>query len=281
MPTIRLAAILGLSLTAPLFAAEKTASAEGLTFTYDDAVYPEVKTEVKKKLTSKENGTDIPSDVAPKHPIFWLWDKKDLEAKAAAKDDSAFAHSQIAIFPLSDTSEPKFAKAYPDVSSGATKLSAFLKKSPKDIPWISQKVSPEKRKTIIVPDIAFFEAAPAFQAKLQYLDNDQFHGVFYLTEYTQDDTFYPTNDGGVMYSFAGLSKDGRFSILAQFVVTHPSLPANFDAAPDAAKSGKIPEAELKKVVGALAAQADDSFGPKLGDLRSIVESLKLPAKAAK
>lgn len=280
MRNTRLAALLGLTLAAPLFAAEKTATAEGVTLTYDDAAYPEVKTEVKKKLTAKENGSDIPTDVAPKHPIFWLWDKKDLDAKAAAKDDSVFTRSQIAVFPLSDSSVPKFAKAYPDISEGATKLAAYLKKSPKEIPWFSLKVDPEKRKTITIPEMEFMDAATAFQTKLQYLDNDQIHGVFYLTSYTQEDVFYPSSDN-LYYNFAGLTKDGRFSILAQFAVGHSSLPANFDAAPESAKTGKISEAELKKAVAALTAQADDSFAPKLGDLRTIVESLKLPAKAGK
>lgn len=270
MSRLLTSALLTLCVLAPLRAAEKTATLDGFSVTYDDATFPSAKAEEQKKLTNQKNGSDIPTEVGPKHPLFVLHDKR-----AAGAEDLEL--NRIEIFPLADASVKSFASAYPDVSGGAKDLAAFLKSAPTEIPWISQDAKPSKKKAATVPALRFYDAAFAFQAKPHYFENDQLHGVFYLVEYTQESTFYPVN-GDIFYAFAGLSKDGRFSITAEFSVAHPSLPANFDAAPEAAKNGKVPVAELKKIVAALAAQPDDSFTPKLADLQAIVASLKLPAK---
>jgi hypothetical protein len=269
MRSVYAAFLLGLCLTVPLPAEEKSFSEKGLSLKYNDAAFSAARIEMKKKLTIQEVGTDIPEEVWPAHASIRLQEKTAKDA-----DDS---RSQISVIPLADKSVKSFAKAYPDVNEGATKLKAFLKKSPKEIPWLS--ASDEKPKGPIIPDPVLFTAAPAFQIKLSYLENEQLHGVFYLVQYTQEFPFYPTNDT-VSYSFFGLSKDGRFSVSAEFAVSHTSLPASWDKIPDSAReaNGTITEVTLKKVVGKLAQEPDDSFTPKLTELRAVIESLKLPAK---
>src|SRR5262245_4046615 len=123
MRSVSAAALLGLCAIVPLSAAEKTFSEGGISFKYDDAIFAAAKLEPKKKLTIQEVGTDIPEEVWPAHSSVRLQEKgaKELEE----------ARSHITIIPLADKSVKSFAKSYPDVSEGATKLKAFLKKSPK------------------------------------------------------------------------------------------------------------------------------------------------------
>jgi len=76
------------------------------------------------------------------------------------------------------------------------------------------------------PHLPMWNAAQMFAAKVSYYDFKNGSGVRFLTMYGQD--VYPVDNQNMVFTYQGLTSDGRFYISANLPLTHFGLP--FDGA---------------------------------------------------
>jgi hypothetical protein len=161
---------------------------------------------------------------------------------------------QLFIYPVDELQE---------VNEGAAEIVASLQnllQAPQEIPFM--------------PFLPQFNAAQVIHFHVQYLDFKSGQGLRYLTEF--DQAFIPINNYELIYTYQGLTSDGRYYVAAVLPVNHPSLPA------DASVTGNEPEeftndfqAYLANVVGSLNPQAANTFTPDLTQLDAMMASLEI------
>lgn len=161
---------------------------------------------------------------------------------------------QIFIFPVEDL------KA---VNEGTTPIVTSLQtliQSP-------QEITP-------MPFLPLYNAQQVMHAHVQYLDFQDGQGLRYLTQY--DQAFIPINNNELIYTYQGLTSDGKYYVAAVLPVHHPSLPA------DAAVTGNEPPeftsdfpTYLANVVASLNPQAANTFTPDLTQLDVMMSSLEV------
>jgi hypothetical protein len=161
---------------------------------------------------------------------------------------------QIFVYPVEDLTK---------VNEGAGQIVASLQallESPQEIPNM--------------PFLPLFNAAQVMHAQIQYLDFANGKGLRYLTEFSQG--IVPINNNELIYTYQGLTNDGKYYVAAVLPVNHPSLPA------DGQVTGKEPPeftsdfaAYLANVAKALNAQAANTFTPDLTQLDAMMSSLEI------
>ena len=125
-----------------------------------------------------------------------------------------------------------------------------------------------------MPFLPLFNAAQVMHAHVQYLDFKNGQGLRYLTEFDQG--ILPINNYELIYTYQGLTSDGKYYVAAVLPVTHPSLPA------DGTVTGNEPPeftsdfpAYLANVVNTLNPQAANTFTPDLTQLDAMMSSLEV------
>ncbi len=161
---------------------------------------------------------------------------------------------QIFIFPLQELGT---------VSEGAGTIVASLQtllQSPQEIPNM--------------PFLPMSNSTQMMHANVQYLDFKNGTGLRYLTEFTQG--IMPINNSELIYTYQGLSGDGKYYVAAVLPVNHPSLPA------DGTVTGNEPveftndfSAYVSNVVNSLNTHAADTFTPDLSQLDAMLSSLEI------
>ena len=73
-----------------------------------------------------------------------------------------------------------------------------------------------------LPFLPLWPAAQIFSAQVSYFDFQNGAGVRYLTMFGQD--IYPVDNTNLIYTYQGMTRDGRYYISAVFPVTHLGLP---------------------------------------------------------
>jgi hypothetical protein len=131
--------------------------------------------------------------------------------------------------------------------------------APKDIPQM--------------PFLPLYNESQVMHSNLQSLDFKNGHGLRYLTQF--DQAPMPINNHQLIYTYQGLTSDGKYYVAAVLPVNHPSLPA------DEKVTGKeAPEFTsdfpkyLANVTATLNAQAD-TFTPDLTKLDAMFSSLEV------
>jgi len=164
-----------------------------LQFRYDPAILHRHEVRHLPRLTNQENGTDIPTDVAP------------------ARDQVVFPDNRrendpdtITFFPLKDPSVPNFAKAYPQLTAN---------------------VAAVRNQRLVAADPLTVDATHAFHAHVKPLKFSWCEGVAFLTQYTQEpDMPHPATNQDLVYVFLGVTRTGSHFIRAQFAVRHDRFP---------------------------------------------------------
>jgi hypothetical protein len=161
---------------------------------------------------------------------------------------------QIFIYPVQDLGK---------VNEGAGKIVASLQtllQSPQEIPNM--------------PFLPLFNAAQVMHAQIQYLDFQSGQGLRYLTQFDQG--IMPINNYELIYTYQGLTRDGKFYVAAVLPVNHPSLPA------DGKVTGNEPpeftsdfRAYVANVVNTLNPQPANTFIPDLTRLDAMMSSLEI------
>ncbi len=125
-----------------------------------------------------------------------------------------------------------------------------------------------------MPFLPLFNAQQVMHAHVQYLDFQDGQGLRYLTQY--DQAFIPINNNELIYTYQGLTSDGKYYVAAVLPVHHPSLPPN-----GTVTGNEPPEftsdfpTYLANVVAALNPQAADTFTPDLTQLDVMMSSLEV------
>ncbi len=161
---------------------------------------------------------------------------------------------QIFIYPV-----PELEK----VNEGAGKIVATLQtllKSPQEIPTM--------------PFLPLVNAVQVMHAHIQYLDFRNGQGLRYLTAFSQG--IVPINNYELIYTYQGLTSDGKYYVAAMLPVNHPSLPA------DGKVTGNEPPefmsdfpAYRANAAKALSIQAANTFSPDLTQLDAMMSSLEI------
>ena len=132
--------------------------------------------------------------------------------------------------------------------------------------------SPQDMPTM--PFLPPFNATQVMHTHLQYLDFKGGQGLRYLTEYDQG--LVPVNNYELIYTYQGLTSDGKYYVAAVLPVNHPSLPA------DAAVTGNEPAeftsdfpTYLANVASSLNPQGANTFTPDLTQLDAMMSSLEV------
>ncbi len=125
-----------------------------------------------------------------------------------------------------------------------------------------------------MPFLPLFNAQQVMHAHVQYLDFQDGQGLRYLTQY--DQAFIPINNNELIYTYQGLTSDGKYYVAAVLPVNHPSLP------PDGYVTGNEPPeftsdfpTYLANVVASLNPQAANTFTPDLTQLDAMMSSLEV------
>jgi hypothetical protein len=125
-----------------------------------------------------------------------------------------------------------------------------------------------------MPFLPLFNASQVMHAQVQYLDFKNGKGVRYLTEFDQG--IMPINNEELIYTYQGLTSDGKYYVAAVMPVNHPSLPA------DGKITGNEPpeftsdhQTYVTKVATDLNQQDANSFTPDLTQLDAMMGSMEI------
>jgi hypothetical protein len=80
-----------------------------------------------------------------------------------------------------------------------------------------------------IPFLPLLNAAQDLQAQVTYLDFDGGSGVRFITHYGQEPRPYVNDE--LLYTFQGLSADGRYYVSVTFPINAAILPASFSDSP--------------------------------------------------
>jgi hypothetical protein len=161
---------------------------------------------------------------------------------------------QIFIYPIED-----LRKANEGADKEVTSLQTLLQ-SPQEIP--------------VMPFLPLVNAKQVMHSQVQYLDFKSGKGLRYLTQFNQG--IVPINNTDMIYSFQGLTNDGKYYVAALLPVNHPSLPA------DGKVTGNEPpefmnnhSAYLANVAKDLNVQAANTYTPDLTQMDALLSSLEI------
>ena len=196
----------------------------GFQMRYDPAVLRDHSVKHLPRLTSQENGTDIPVEVAPAR------DQIVFSGNGRTDADS------VMFIPLHDASVPDYAKAYPEVTRAAEALRGAL-----GLP--AARIAAQLEKA----DLACIDDGHAFHSHIQVRHFAWGDGISFLTQYSQEGPQPPVNKR-LVYLFLGLARGGTHYIRAEFSVQHPSLPKRL---PLPATGFRPPVESLEEVLGSI------------------------------
>jgi hypothetical protein len=124
-----------------------------------------------------------------------------------------------------------------------------------------------------LPFLPLANESQVLHAQVQYLDFKNGRGVRYLVQLNQG--LEPINNEELIYTFQGLTRDGKTYIAAVLPVTHPDLPANSRGNEDTRQAKNDYAAYLSQVVTLLEGQPAGSFTPDLGQLDTLIRSIEV------
>jgi hypothetical protein len=116
-----------------------------------------------------------------------------------------------------------------------------------------------------------FSSIQAMDAQVQYLDFKSGKGVRFLTQFNNG--MAPINNVGLIYTFQGLTHDGKYYVSAVLPVTSPELSADQTFSEQEAKAGQDYMDYLSETVQMLNQQPTGSFTPGLAKLDALVQSI--------
>jgi hypothetical protein len=127
-----------------------------------------------------------------------------------------------------------------------------------------------------IPFLPLLNAAQDLQAQVAYLEFNGGTGVRFITHYGQEPRPYVNDE--LLYTFQGLSADGRYYVSATFPINAANLPASFadsPAADDYDTFSRNIAAYQAETAAALNQLASSDFTPDLALLDGIVQSLTI------
>jgi hypothetical protein len=99
-------------------------------------------------------------------------------------------------------------------------------------------------------------------------------GVRFITEYSE--VLFPINNKSILYTFQGLTDDGKYWVAVTLPISHPILPADYTTLPEGYTEEDLIlnySSYVSDVQDALEAQAPGSYFPTINSLDSLVKSI--------
>jgi hypothetical protein len=123
-----------------------------------------------------------------------------------------------------------------------------------------------------MPYLPLINAAQMTHAQVQFLDFKSGKGVRYLTQFAQGMVTVANNE--LVYTFQGLTSDGKFYIAAVLPVTNPELPAVSKVNEELVLSGGYKD-YITKTGAMLDEQPAATFTPDLSKLDAMIGSIEV------
>lgn len=125
-----------------------------------------------------------------------------------------------------------------------------------------------------LPFLPFWPAAQLFSAQVSYFDFYNGSGVRYLTMYGQ--ALWPVDNQSLLYTYQGLTYDGRFYISAVLPVVHMGLPNDgSELMDDMLTFEENWDSYIGETITWLNSQSDGSFFPGLDQLDRMMASFEI------
>lgn len=125
-----------------------------------------------------------------------------------------------------------------------------------------------------MPFLPLTNSLQVIHTQIQYLDFKNGNGVRYLTQFNQG--IVPINNSDLVYTYQGITSDGRFYIAVTLPVTHPTLPANgtlIGSEPPSFLNDH--QTYLADTAQSLNTQTASSFTPDLTMLDAMISSIEI------
>ena len=147
-------------------------------------------------------------------------------------------------------------------NEGANQIAVDLEKLLKD-----EKVGEH------LPFLPLFNAAQVMHAQVEFIQFKNGQGVRYLTQFNQAPI--PLNNYGLIYTFQGITSDGKYYVSAVLPVTHPDLPESNPVNLDQEFVAEDFLNEMDESVQKLEGYSMDSFQPSLSQLDALIQSIEV------
>ncbi len=161
--------------------------------------------------------------------------------------------AQIFIYPVAD-----LASANPAMGKVAADLQTLLK---------TQQAADQ------MPSLPLINSAQMLHAQLQYVDFKNGRGVRFLTQFAQG--LVAVNNNELIYTFQGLTSDGKYYVAAVLPVSNPQLPTGSEVSDVQTKAQANYPDYLSKMVTLLDQQPVESFTPDLNKLDALIRSMEV------
>jgi len=122
-----------------------------------------------------------------------------------------------------------------------------------------------------LPFLPLFNAAQVMHSKVAFLEFENGSGVRFLTQF--DQAPIPINNFELIYTFQGLTNDGKYYIAAIFPITHPDLPDDGMVDSSQEFDPEAFSAQMSESVMNLGNFSDLDFSPTLIDLDAVIKSI--------
>ena len=188
-------------------------------------------------------------------PTFSWWEDAPLYRRATLQGYPVTGHwykPRIYIYPAAD-----LVSASVDAANIADNLQALLQ---------TQKAGDK------LPFLPLITDVQVMHAQVQYLDFKSGKGVRFLTQYNNG--LSPVNNHDLIYTFQGLTSDGKYYVAVVLPLTNPDLPA------DSLSGGNIGMGKnylnyVANTVSLLNGQPAGRFMPDLAKLDALVQSIEV------
>jgi hypothetical protein len=150
------------------------------------------------------------------------------------------------------------------------KVNAAAAKAVQDLQALLQSQQPGK----VMPYLPVQREVQMLHPQVKFMDFKNGKGVRYLTEWSSG--LVPVNNRNLLYTFQGLTADGRYYVAAQLPANLASLPADemsLDNLPPEFSSDYTKY--LSDTAARIDQQAAEAFTPDLGKLDAMIQSIEV------
>jgi hypothetical protein len=265
--------MLSLSVAAAQDATPEASAEGGQTVSFQDASFtlnPLLANSARgEAVAATPNQIDTPpGDEAPAHTLFTFTDYLPDDAPDVQRSSSW--EPQIQIFDTTNFADYKVDEQ--GTFSYATELGK-LQTLLKDRPELTPEAVDRMNQNNGLPYLPLVEGDTLFYARAHYLEFQSGAGVAYLTAFRLDVS--PLTEGEIVYTFQGVTDDGKRYVSAVFPVDTNLLPSEIQADFDYSAFEKTWEKYLTDFINSLNQQPAEDFKPSLDVLDGTIQSLKI------
>lgn len=202
----------------------------------------------------------IPESTNPEHPSYYVFVYP--------------AHTELTIqnYPLVKTQFPPRIWVYP-VSRFSELLPNIL---PPRIADLQKLIADRTWNGGVLPFLPAILEEQTFYSHIDFISFAGGRGVRFITQYSEGPN--PISNQNIIYTFQGLTEDGRYWVAVTLPVNSPLLPASYDMLPEGYTQESLMlnySSYVQDVKEALEAQAPDSFYPAIDSLDNLVKNITI------